>query len=91
MGQKRCLEEKNFDDFLVNEEPNPVTELNDKQRAESLWNQNQVQRVRKDRFDVAVGKKDYDAVFSKKLTDQTPDLGRPGGEKSIKKASKLRN
>jgi hypothetical protein len=40
MGQKRCIEEKNFDDFLVNEEPNPVSELTDKQRADTLWNQN---------------------------------------------------
>ena len=32
LGQKRCLEEKQFDDFLINEEPNPKVEMNDQDR-----------------------------------------------------------
>jgi len=59
--------------------------MNEKQKAETLWSQNKEQRVRKDRFDVAVGKKDYDAVFNKKLANETPDLPTTNGNKSIKK------
>ena len=29
LGQKRCIEKKDFDDFLINEEPNVTKEMND--------------------------------------------------------------
>ena len=39
MGQKRCLVAKDFDDFLINEEPNPSQELNDNDRMQILYDQ----------------------------------------------------
>ena len=37
LGQKRCIEEKDFDDFLINEEPKPVETMNEQDKIHALY------------------------------------------------------
>ena len=57
MGQKRCLEQKEFDDFLINEEPNPIAEMNDQDKIQALYKEQKDWVIKKDRYDVVINKK----------------------------------
>ena len=56
MGQKRCIQAKNFDDFLINEEPQPGVELTENDKMNILYEQSKEWQINKDRYDVVINR-----------------------------------
>ena len=57
LGQKNCVVEKEFEDFLLNEEPHPSPSLTENDRMQALYDQQKEWKVKKDRFDVVINGK----------------------------------
>lgn len=92
MGQKRCIEEKDFEDFLINEEPNPVLDMDENELLSYQYENNKEWKVKKDRYDVTVNRIDpgVDGMSMPNGSLKAPNLKAPNLKAPNLKAPNLK-
>ena len=92
MGQKRCVEEKDFEDFLINEEPNPVLDMDENELLSYQYENNKEWKVKKDRYDVTVNRIDpgVDGMSMPNGSLKAPNLKAPNLKAPNLKAPNLK-